>query len=116
MPTATDELSMVFHALADPTRRSMLERLSRGDATVGELGAPFSMSAPAVSQHLRVLEKAKLIERRARAQWRVCSLSHEPLDEAAAWVERNRQAWQTRFDQLDAVLAEADPEQTAPGR
>lgn len=116
MPTATDELSMVFHALADPTRRGMLERLSRGDATVGELGAPFAMSGPAVSQHLRVLEKAKLIERRTRAQWRVCSLSQEPLDEAAAWVERNRREWHGRFDQLDAVLAEPEAEAEESGR
>lgn len=111
MPTATDDLSLVFHALADPTRRGMLERLSRGDATVGELGAPLAMSAPAVSQHLRVLERAKLIERRTRAQWRVCSLAREPLNDVAAWVDRNRREWHERFDRLDDVLADLeDPE------
>ncbi|MGV2902690.1 ArsR/SmtB family transcription factor [Microbacterium sp. AGC62] len=111
MAAITDDLSLVFHALADPTRRRMLERLSRGDATVGELGAPFSISAPAVSQHLRVLEKARLVERRTRAQWRVCSLSREPLDQASEWVERNRREWHERFERLDAVLARDEDEE-----
>ncbi|WP_309104931.1 metalloregulator ArsR/SmtB family transcription factor [Microbacterium sp.] len=110
MPTATDTLSLVFHALSDPTRRGILERLSVGDTTVGELRAPFEMSAPAVSQHLRVLEKAGLVERRAKAQWRVCTLTPAPLDDAAAWVTRNRRIWQARFDRLDDVLAELDRE------
>ncbi|WP_311245039.1 metalloregulator ArsR/SmtB family transcription factor [Microbacterium sp. WCS2018Hpa-23] len=106
MAAVTDDLSSVFHALADPTRRGMLERLSRGDATVGELGSPFSISAPAVSQHLRVLEKAGLVERRTRAQWRVCSLSREPLDHVSEWVETHRREWHERFDHLESVLAE----------
>lgn len=111
MPTATDSLSLVFHALSDPTRRGILERLSMGDTTVGELREPFEMSAPAVSQHLRVLEKAGLVERRAQAQWRVCALTPAPLDDAAAWVERNRRTWEARFDRLDEVLAELDGEE-----
>jgi len=110
MATAVDSLSLVFQALADPTRRRMLERLSRGDATVGELAEPFTMTAPAVSQHLRVLERAHLVERRTRAQWRVCSLAPEPLDEAAAWVAENRRVWSERFDRLDDVLGELGAE------
>lgn len=111
-----DPLSTVFQALADPTRRAMLERLSAGEATVGELAAPFAISAPAVSQHLRVLEGAGLIERTTRAQWRVCSLRPEPLDEATAWVERNRTLWQDRFDRLDDVLVNLGPDHTPTQR
>lgn len=108
MPVATDALSLVFQALADPTRRGMLEHLSHGDATVGELGSPFEMSASAISQHLRVLERANLVRRRTRAQWRVCALRPEALDAAAAWVAENRRLWEESFEHLDAVLAELD--------
>jgi DNA-binding transcriptional ArsR family regulator len=101
---ASDPLSKVFHALADPTRRAMLERLSASSATVGELSEPFAISAPAISQHLRVLEDAELVERTARAQWRVCTLRPEPLEEASAWVDRNREIWMVQFDRLDNVL------------
>lgn len=113
MPVATDSLSLVFHALADPTRRGMLERLSRGDVTVGDLGAPFEMSAPAVSQHLRVLERANLVTRSTRAQWRVCTLSPDALEAASAWVAENRKTWEERFDHLDEVLTALEQEESA---
>lgn len=105
MARMDDPLSRVFQALADSVRRGILERLSSGPATVGELAEPFEISGPAISQHLKVLEIAGLIERSTHAQWRVCSLRPEPLDEATAWLERNRALWQNRFDQLDEVLA-----------
>jgi len=104
MPDGTDELSLVFRALADPTRRAMLSRLHRGPATVGELAEPFAMSRPAISQHLAVLERAGLIERTVTAQWRTCTLRTEPLDEASDWVERHRGEWNERFDLLDEQL------------
>lgn len=105
MKQAVDPLSRVFHALGDPTRRGILERLSSGEATVGELSEPFDISAPAISQHLRVLEGAGLIERSTRAQWRVCSIHPEAFDDATAWIETNRALWQAQFDRLDDVLA-----------
>lgn len=105
MARADDPLSRVFQALADPVRRGILERLSTGPATVGQVAEPFDISAPAISQHLKILETAGLIERSTHAQWRICSLRPEPLDEATAWVERNRALWQDRFDRLDEVLA-----------
>lgn len=105
MPIATDPLSRIFFALADPTRRAMLERLASGAATVGELAEPFSMSRPAVSQHLGVLEQAGLIERTRQGQWRSCALRPEGLDDAEAWVQEHRAAWQSRFDRLDETLA-----------
>lgn len=101
-----DDLSLVFQALADPTRRAMISRLSGGSTTVGELAAPFAMSRPAISQHLKVLERAGLIERTVDAQWRRCTLRTEPLDEASAWVERHRAEWNARFDALDERLRE----------
>ncbi|MFT4125172.1 MAG: metalloregulator ArsR/SmtB family transcription factor [Gordonia sp. (in: high G+C Gram-positive bacteria)] len=87
---ASDPLSLVFAALADPTRRAILTRLARGPATVGEVAAPFPVSAPAISQHLKVLERAGLVTRTARAQWRTLSMQQEPLDQASAWVEKHR--------------------------
>lgn len=104
MATAPDELSLVFHALADPTRRAIVSRLREGQTTVGELGQPFEMSRPAISQHLRVLERAGLIERTADAQWRRCALRTEPLDEVSAWIERHRREWNERFDLLEERL------------
>lgn len=98
---AEDRLSRVFAALADPTRREILSRLSRGPASVGEVAAPFDMSAPAISQHLKVLERAGLVTRTARAQWRTLSLRAEPLDEASAWVEEQRREWNLRLDALE---------------
>ena len=106
MAGAKDELSLVFSALADPTRRAMLSRLAQGPATVGELAAPFSISRPAISQHLRVLESAGLVERTAEAQWRRCTIRTEPLDEASVWVDQHRTAWHERFDLLDEHLQE----------
>jgi DNA-binding transcriptional ArsR family regulator len=101
---STDELSVVFQALADPTRRAIISRLRAGATTVGELAEPFRMSRPAISQHLKVLERAGLIQRTTAAQWRRCSLRTEPLDEASAWVDRHRDEWNERFDLLDERL------------
>lgn len=104
MADAADELSLVFQALADPTRRAIITRLRNGSTTVGELAEPFAMSRPAISQHLNVLERAGLIERTVNAQWRTCTLRTEPLDEASDWVERHRGEWNERFDLLDQQL------------
>lgn len=103
---ATDRLSRTFHALSDPTRRAILSRLSSGPASVNELAAPFAMSLPAVSKHLKVLERAQLIKRGREAQWRPCELKAEPLKEVDAWVEQYRAMWEARFDRLDAYLQE----------
>lgn len=101
---ATDALSLIFTALADPTRREILSRLSQGPATVGEVAEPFAMSAPAISQHLKALERAGLVERTTNAQWRTLAIRREPLDEASAWVERHRREWDERFDLLEEHL------------
>jgi len=101
-----DRLSLTFSALADPTRRAILARLSSGPASVNELAAPFSMSLPAVSKHLKVLERAQLIKRGREAQWRPCELKAAPLKEADAWIEQYRTMWEERFDRLDAYLME----------
>lgn len=101
---ATDRLSLVFAALADPTRREILSHLAQGPATVGEVAEPFDMSAPAISQHLKVLERAGLVTRTVRAQWRTLSLEAQPLSEAAAWVERQRREWNLRLDALEDHL------------
>jgi DNA-binding transcriptional ArsR family regulator len=100
----TDRLSIIFAALADPTRRSILARLAEGDATVSELAEPFEISLPAISRHLKVLEHAGLISRSRSAQWRSSSLQAEPLREATAWMETYRQFWDANFDRLDAHL------------
>ena len=96
-----DRLNKAFAALADPTRRAILTRLTQGSATVGELAAPFNMSAPAVSQHLKVLEKADLVTRTTNAQWRTLSLRTEPLDAVSTWIERQRRDWSLRLDALE---------------
>ncbi|MEM9069896.1 MAG: metalloregulator ArsR/SmtB family transcription factor [Myxococcota bacterium] len=101
---ATDSLSRTFAALADPTRRAILERLASGEATVGELAEPFPISAPAVSRHLRVLESAGLIERSRDAQWRRCRIAAHPLRDASDWLGRYREFWGGRFDALEAHL------------
>lgn len=103
---ATDRLSATFHALADPTRRAILARLADGPASVNEIAAPFSMSLPAVSKHLKVLEKAQLVSRGKEAQWRPCTLEAAPLRDADAWIEQYRAMWEERFDRLDAYLQE----------
>ncbi len=101
-----DRLTLTFSALADPTRRAILARLATGAASVNEIAAPFSMSLPAISKHLKVLERAQLIARGKEAQWRPCELKAEPLREADAWIEQYRQMWEERFDRLDAYLME----------
>lgn len=100
-----DQLSAVFGALADPTRRAILARLTEGDATVAELAAPFSMSQPAVSKHLKVLEQAGLISRQRRATARLSHLEAEPLREATAWLARYQEYWDESFERLDELLA-----------
>ena len=101
-----DHLSTTYAALADPTRRAILTRLAAGEATVGELAEPFAMSLPAVSKHLKVLERAGLIARRRKAQWRPCRLEARPLKDAAQWLEHYRHFWDDSFDRLDAYLGE----------
>ena len=104
----TDSLSATFFALADPTRRAILARLARGEASVTELAAPFDMSQPAISKHLRVLERAGLIEQSRQAQWRPRRLRAEPLKAAAAWVGEYRRHWEASFDRLDTYLKQLD--------
>jgi DNA-binding transcriptional ArsR family regulator len=96
-----DRLSSTFAALADPTRRAILARLLSGECSVGELAQPFEMSMPAVSKHLRVLERAGLIAQRRDAQWRRCRIKAGPLKEVSDWTERYRQVWEERLDRLD---------------
>jgi DNA-binding transcriptional ArsR family regulator len=103
---ASDPLSATFAALADPTRRAILARLASGEASVTELADPFAMSLPAVSKHLKVLERAGLIARSREAQWRPCQLEARPLKEVSEWVERYRRFWQESFDRLDEYLAD----------
>ena len=104
MDGPTDQLSVTFAALADPTRRAILARLSRGEASVTELAAPFELSQPAVSKHLRVLERAGLIERGRQAQWRPRRLTAGPLRDVAEWVGQYRPHWEERFERLDEFL------------
>lgn len=99
-----DQLSLTFAALADPTRRAILTRLAEGDATVNELAAPFPISKPAISRHLKVLERAGLIVRSREAQWRPSRMQAEPLDEAVDWVQSRKRTWEARIDRLDAHL------------
>lgn len=110
MENDADPLDLVFAALADPSRRAIITRLSRGPATAGELAEPLPISKPAVSQHLKVLERAGLITRTANAQWRTCSLRTESLDEAAVWVDKHLRDWQESFDALDERLREITKE------
>lgn len=99
-----DHLSATFAALADPTRRAILARLATGETSVNELAAPFDMTTPAVTKHLKVLERAGLITRSRQAQWRPCQLNAAPLHEVADFVEQYRQFWEQSFDRLDAYL------------
>ncbi|HVP04939.1 MAG TPA: metalloregulator ArsR/SmtB family transcription factor [Dehalococcoidia bacterium] len=106
-----DRISTTFAALADPTRRAILARLSDGEASVTELAEPFAMSLPAVSKHLKVLERAGLISRGHEAQWRPSRLQAAPLKEVADWVEKYRRHWEARFDRLDEYLRELQGKQ-----
>src|SRR5271167_850959 len=99
-----ENLSTTFAALADPTRRAILARLALGETSVTELAEPFEMSMPAISRHLKVLEKAGLISRGREAQWRPCRLKAEPLKQAADWLDEYRQFWEQSFDRLDEYL------------
>jgi len=101
---STDRLSAAFAALADPTRRAILARLAMGEATVGQLAEPFAMSLPAVSKHLKVLERAGLITRGREAQWRPCRIEPGPLKDVAGWLEHYRRFWDESFDRLDQYL------------
>src|ERR1700761_7491027 len=100
----TDRLSLTFAALADPTRRSILSRLAEGEAASNELAKPFDMSLPAISKHLKVLERAGLIVRGREAQWRPCKLKADPLQKAADWFNEYRHHWETQLDALDSYL------------
>jgi DNA-binding transcriptional ArsR family regulator len=100
-----DQLSATFAALADPTRRALVTRLAKGEATVNQLAEPFALTQQAVSKHLKVLEHAGLITRRRQGQSRPCRLEHDRFDDAADWIDRHRQQWQERYDKLDEHLA-----------
>jgi DNA-binding transcriptional ArsR family regulator len=112
---SVDQLSSTFAALADPTRRAILARLASGEASVTELAGPFEMSLPAVSKHLKVLERAGLIVRGRSAQWRPCRLESAPLRDANEWLETYRQFWDGSFDRLDEHLRELRREQEEKG-
>jgi DNA-binding transcriptional ArsR family regulator len=117
MQTAADPLSTTFAALADPTRRAMLARLSKGEATVTELAAPFDLSLPAISKHLKVLQRAGLVEQGRQAQWRPCTLRPERLRDVADWVGQYRRLWEDSFERLDEYLRELqEKEQTDDAR
>ena len=111
-----DHLSNTFAALADPTRRAILARLASGEASVTELAEPFEMSMPAVSKHLKVLERAGLIARGREAQWRPCRLDACPLKDVAGWIEHYRRFWDESFDRLDAYLMELKKKEKKHGR
>ena len=113
---ASDALSLAFAALADPTRRAILARLASGECTVGELAKPFDMSGPAVSKHLKVLERAGLIARGREAQWRPCRLEAARLKEVAQWVESYRRFWEQSFERLDDYLRHMQRKEKTRGR
>lgn len=113
MSPATDTLSQTFAALSDPTRRAMLARLVQGEASVNELAAPFKMSLPAVSKHIKVLEKAGLLIKTRQAQQRPCKIDGEQLKQAVDWIEQYRQLWEGRLDRLDATLLELHAAESA---
>lgn len=111
-----DQLSATFAALADPTRRAILARLASGEASVTELAVPFAMTMPAISKHLKVLERAGLIARGREAQWRPCRLEAAPLKEAVDWLEHYRLFWEQSFDRLDGYLRELQKKGKKRGR
>jgi DNA-binding transcriptional ArsR family regulator len=110
---SSDRLSATFAALADPTRRAILARLALGETSVSELAKPFDISPPAITKHLKVLEKAGLISRGRKAQWRPCKLEAKPLQEVSDWVAEYRKHWEERFDRLEIYLQEL--QQKKPG-
>lgn len=112
--TSDQELDATFSALADPTRRGILTRLASGDATVNQLAAPFDMTLPAVSRHLKVLERCGLITRTRHAQFRPCHLELDRLVTASVWIEQNKHIWSDRFDQLEVHLRGLGPQSTDP--
>jgi DNA-binding transcriptional ArsR family regulator len=113
---STDQLSSIFAALADPTRRAILARLAQGEASVKELAAPFKMSPPAVTKHLKVLQRAGLITQGRQAQWRPCRLEAAPLKDVADWLEDYRRFWDQRFERLDEYLSELQQKRKDQGR
>ncbi len=113
---ANDRLSATFSALADPTRRAILAKLSTGEVTVKELAGPFNMSAPAISKHLKVLERAGLISRGREAQWRPCTLEVARLREASTWMEHYRKFWEESLDRLDAYVATLSKSAKGPSK
>ena len=113
---AMDQLSSTFAALADPTRRAILARLATGECSVTELAEPFEMSMPAVSKHLKVLERAGLVARSRDAQWRPCRLEAAPLKDVAVWVDGYRRIWERRLDRLDEYLRVLQAKEKADGR
>jgi DNA-binding transcriptional ArsR family regulator len=108
-----DRLSMTFAALADPTRRAILSRLTKGELSVTELAEPFEISLPAVTKHLQVLERAGLVSRSRHAQWRPCKLEVAPLREAGGWIDEYRQFWEASLDRLDTYLQELQQKEPA---
>jgi len=113
---ATDHLSTTFAALADPTRRAILTRLARGETSVSELAKPFKMTLPAVTKHLKVLQRAGLITQGRQAQWRPCRLEARPLREVADWVEQYRRFWEESLDRLEAYLDKLQSAESKHGR
>jgi DNA-binding transcriptional ArsR family regulator len=111
-----DGLSTTFAALADPTRRAILARLTQGEASVNEIAEPFAISLPAVSKHLKVLERAGLVARGRQAQWRPCRLDAGPLKDAAAWLEPYRRFWEARLDRLDDYLRALQAREETPAQ
>src|SRR5437773_2630015 len=109
-------IDLIFAALADPTRRAILARLASGEASVLELAKPFTISLPAVSKHLKVLERAGLISRGREAQWRPCRLEAKPLKQSADWIERYRRFWEQSFERLDEYLVELQKQEKSRGR
>jgi DNA-binding transcriptional ArsR family regulator len=109
LATEDDRLSETFAALASPTRRTILARLARGEATVNELAEPFEMTLPAISKHIKVLERAGLVVRGHRAQYRPCSLEAAPLEEVSTWAEQYRPIWEARFDRMDDYIRRLQP-------
>lgn len=113
---SVDQLNHTFQALTDPTRRAILARLTSGEATVQELAKPFKMSLPAISKHLKVLEKSGLIIRRSEAQKRLCKLETEPIKDAVDWLEHHRKLWEDKLDRLDDYLRELQQKEKEHGR